>query len=203
MTNYESTTTRLQHERFNACTLIEDLLPLYIEGEVSPATRDLLAEHLAQCDHCAGFLAGAQSTRMQLRNDAQSRARVLVQDRPAQQAVSNGRRFFRNLFELGIAGIVIVVSGAIWAALYPPLQALGTMLAMVCFCVLVVMVFRRGAPTIGHLLKLGAVCVAAGIGGVSLLQFGDEVAPFFGMLLMIGSIAGFRYLSGDRVGNPS
>lgn len=71
MTAYESNTKRLTQQELGACALIEDLLPLYLEGEVSPGSRDLIVEHLARCERCAGFLAGAQSVRSQLRRDQQ------------------------------------------------------------------------------------------------------------------------------------
>ena len=199
MTSYESTTTRLLHQELNACVLVEDLLPLYIEGEVSPATRDLMVEHLAHCDHCAGFLAGAQSTRIQLRRDNDARARVLAQDRPAQRAVANGVGFFRNLVELGIAALAILFSAAIWSELSQPIQALGPMLALISFFVVIVLVHRHGALTVAHLLKLGAVCIVGAIGAVSLLPFADSPLPFVGMLLVIASMVGLRYLGFDRL----
>ncbi len=65
MAAYESTTVRLDPSK--TCVLIEDLLPLYMEGEVSPGSRDMIVEHLAICERCAGFLAGAQSVRAHLR----------------------------------------------------------------------------------------------------------------------------------------
>ncbi len=87
MTPNESTTTRFDPKP-TPCALIEDLLPLYVEGEVSPGARDLIAEHLATCEHCAGFLAGAQSVRAQLRHDQQARRSVVADDKPAVQAVT-------------------------------------------------------------------------------------------------------------------
>lgn len=47
------------------CALVQDLLPLYMEGEVRPQSRMLIVAHLNDCAHCAGFLAGAQSVRAQ------------------------------------------------------------------------------------------------------------------------------------------
>ncbi len=59
--SYESTTSRLAQQELGACTLIQDLLPLYMDGEVSPSSRETIAEHLTRCERCAGFLAGARS----------------------------------------------------------------------------------------------------------------------------------------------
>lgn len=72
---YESTTTYLRAQP--PCALVQDLLPLYLEGEVSGESRDMIVQHLALCERCAGFLAGAQSVRGQLRRENQQRVEVL------------------------------------------------------------------------------------------------------------------------------
>ena len=71
MTAYESTTARLLQQELGACVLIQDLLPLYVEGEVSPGSRDMIMEHVARCEHCAGYLAGTQNALTQLRDSIQ------------------------------------------------------------------------------------------------------------------------------------
>ena len=38
------------------CNLIEDLLPLYIEGLVSEETKKEIEEHLKNCDKCSEIL---------------------------------------------------------------------------------------------------------------------------------------------------
>ena len=62
MTAYETTTARLFQQELGACALIQDLLPLYVEGEVSPGSRAMIMEHVARCEHCAGYLAGTIAT---------------------------------------------------------------------------------------------------------------------------------------------
>lgn len=57
----------------STCALVQDLLPLYLEGEVSQSSRALIIAHLNECAHCAGFLAGARSTREQLRREEDQR----------------------------------------------------------------------------------------------------------------------------------
>jgi hypothetical protein len=92
MTTYESTTSRLLQQELGACALIQDLLPLYIEGEVSAASRDLIAEHLARCERCAGFLAGARTVRDQLGRETRLRQSSVAQDQSAHQAIVRGQR---------------------------------------------------------------------------------------------------------------
>lgn len=91
MVAFESTTTRLAREELGACALIQDLLPLYIEGEVSTSSHDLIVEHLARCERCAGFLAGAQSVRGQLRRETVQRTMTTATNAPIQQAVTRGQ----------------------------------------------------------------------------------------------------------------
>ncbi len=74
---YTSATQRIGPERIEDnfaqqpadCALVQDLLPLYIDNEVSPESHDRIATHIAQCERCAGYLAGARSVRAQLQRD--------------------------------------------------------------------------------------------------------------------------------------
>ena len=62
-----------------ACAMVQDLLPLYIDGEVSPATREQMTAHLGICPDCAGRLRGARSVQSELRRDlAQFHARPVA-----------------------------------------------------------------------------------------------------------------------------
>lgn len=54
------------------CTLVQDLIPLYLDGEVSPESHVLIADHVQQCPRCSGYLAGARSMRTQILHDQQA-----------------------------------------------------------------------------------------------------------------------------------
>jgi Putative zinc-finger len=97
MTSFETTTTRLMQQELGACALIQDLLPLYMEHEVSMSSRDLISEHLARCERCAGFLAGARSMREQLHREGIQRSDVAAQDQATRQAIALGQRRLRWL----------------------------------------------------------------------------------------------------------
>lgn len=114
MTAFETTTTRLVQQELGACALIQDLLPLYIENEVTPASRNLIVEHLAHCERCAGFLAGARSTREQLHRESMLRQTSVAHDRAARQAISVGQRQVMAVV-LGVFGVLclVVVVGVI------------------------------------------------------------------------------------------
>src|SRR4029079_18523438 len=111
MTSYESPTSRLVQQELGACALIQDLLPLYIEGEVTPASRDLIAEHIAHCDRCAGFLAGARSVREQLRREATLRETSVGHDQAARQAIITGQRRVMAL-ALGVFALLFLSMAA-------------------------------------------------------------------------------------------
>lgn len=74
---YTSATQRIGPEREpepdgNDCALVQDLLPLYLDHEVSPESHGRIATHIAQCERCANYLAGARSMRVQLLRDQQA-----------------------------------------------------------------------------------------------------------------------------------
>lgn len=106
--SYESTTTRIAAPTSPTCTLIQDLLPLYLEGEVSSGSRDLIVDHLGRCERCAGFLAGAQSVRGQLRRDLAQRQAVATAAAPERRALSLGRRLL-----VGITALILCVVGGL------------------------------------------------------------------------------------------
>jgi predicted anti-sigma-YlaC factor YlaD len=74
---YTNATQRIGPERepesdLNDCALVQDLLPLYLDHEVSPESHARIANHIAQCERCANYLAGARSMRVQLLRDQQA-----------------------------------------------------------------------------------------------------------------------------------
>jgi predicted anti-sigma-YlaC factor YlaD len=122
MQSYESTTRRVSQDGPRICALIQDVLPFYLEGEVSPESRILIGEHLSECELCASFLAGAQSVHAHLRHENMLRGRVVDDDRRAQQIISTGRRQLMMLVlaaTVGAIAVFMVVSGL----LFPPTGA--------------------------------------------------------------------------------
>src|SRR5687768_4451173 len=109
MVSYESTTSLLQQD-LQICTLIQDLLPLYVEGEVTAGSRNTIVQHLSQCERCSAFLAGAQSVRAQLRRERSEAAHVLASDLPAQQTMQT----YQKLTKVAL-GVVLVPIGLIIA----------------------------------------------------------------------------------------
>jgi hypothetical protein len=102
MTSFETATTRLVQQELGSCALIQDLLPLYMEHEVSSSSRALIAEHLARCERCAGYMAGARSMRDQLRREGALRLGLAAQDQATRQAITLGQRRLRWLVVGGL-----------------------------------------------------------------------------------------------------
>ena len=170
MTSYESTTRQMPAPDVGACTLIRDLLPLYIEGEVSPSSRDLIVEHLARCEHCAGFLAGAQSVRAQLRRDRQPRTPAAA-SAPPQPIPASGHKL---LLAIGmVTTCVFAIVGNLM--LQNPLgrdgsRSSGLIIVLLCLGALVLLGRTRGAWTVARAATL-AITYLIGCAAAMLLRF--------------------------------
>lgn len=71
---YTGETQRYQMLRAEiaGCTLVQDLIPLYLDNEVTPESHALIADHLQHCERCSGYLAGARTVRTQILRDQQA-----------------------------------------------------------------------------------------------------------------------------------
>lgn len=105
MESYETTTIRMSLPGSSVCTLVQDLLPLYLEGEVSTGSRDMIVDHLGRCERCAGYLAGAQSVRSQLRHDLAQRATVNAAAAPEQRALRRWQKLLVGAMSSALCAI--------------------------------------------------------------------------------------------------
>ena len=167
MTAYESNTHRLTQQELGACALIEDLLPLYLEGEVSPGSRDLIVEHLARCERCAGFLAGAQSVRAQLRRDQRFQAAAAAPAAaagPIASGIIQRHPVLAFISMLGACGLS-AIGAAIFAMGETESVMMGSILLLLGFGILALLGRSAGRWTIVRFLALmaafGLGCVAA------------------------------------------
>lgn len=90
------------------CALVQDLLPLYLDDEVSMDSRALIAAHLNECPHCAGFLAGARSVREQLRRERQRETSRLLGTNPIPALAHIGVKII-GAFGLAVCAVLSVI----------------------------------------------------------------------------------------------
>lgn len=184
MTAFESSTIQLPHNQESSyCALIQDLLPLYLEDEVNPISRDQIADHISQCDHCSGFLAGARSMRSQLRTEQQQRQAAISQIKPqTQRLFSLGSLVVTLMATLASAGIgsmsvVWIIEGLRWQH---GLLLLGLPMFSASVTLLVLIARTRGTLTIERLLFLACSCLIGGIASALIFSVNTSLAVLAG-----------------------
>lgn len=190
-TSYESTTTRMAQAELGACTLIQDLLPLYLEGEVTPASRELIAEHMARCERCAGFLAGAQSVRTQLRAETTQRQQATQHDQPWQLAVSAGQRITSLtaiivLYAIGAQSSSRIIDSLQNRELFEFIFQSGVGLA--CVAGLMILARNNGPLTPVRLLSLVSNSILGSIGTMLVFYVGLRDYNFSSPIILIGAM---------------
>ncbi|ACL19173.1 hypothetical protein Dhaf_1113 [Desulfitobacterium hafniense DCB-2] len=84
------------------CELIQDILPLYVEEDVNPKTKDLVAKHLEECGSCRDFLK-------ELKNEE-----PVLDDIPENLPEPDTfRKWFKRLRAGAIAGLIILILAAV------------------------------------------------------------------------------------------
>ena len=195
MTAYESTTSRLLQHELGACVLIQDLLPLYVEGEVSPASRDLIVEHVARCERCAGYLAGTQNALIQLRRDRTSHITTLERDTPNRQTLASGQRVVAGIAVLTTYGGGLVASMLLWHSLWSgsgnPLELLlGLTLGFASLIALLALARSRSPLTLQRVLALLGSCGLTLFSSLALVGGGHGGELTLGLLLWALGLAG-------------
>ena len=112
MSSYESHTIRIDPEPSGLCALIQDSLPFYLEGDVSPQSRRFIDAHLAECAGCSAFLAGGRSVRSHLRREQTVRATPAQSLDHTRLALAHGRRqiIMLVLATLGMVGLLLAIA---------------------------------------------------------------------------------------------
>jgi predicted anti-sigma-YlaC factor YlaD len=172
---------------------VQDLLPLYLEGEVSSASRETIIEHLARCERCAAFLAGAQSVRVQLRRDRGERERVIMRDAPVRTALGAGQRIVMLAAMLGLCLVGALSSLMIWVGMDQggPAQSLvGMIIGLACFGGLAALARRQAELTPGRWLKLAAFSMVGALVPMLLRNTYDLGQGLAGLLLAVVALVG-------------
>jgi hypothetical protein len=202
MTAYESTTSRLIQQELGACVLIQDLLPLYVEGEVSPGSRDLIVEHVARCERCAGYLAGTQNALTQLRRDRTIHITTLERDAPNRQTIAGGQRVVNAIAVLTTYGGGLVASMLLWHSMSRGLQALALLLGMALgltsLVSLIALARSRSPLTLQRVMALLGSCGVALLGTVAFFSEGGGGRVTVALLLWAFGLAGVWAAVGQR-----
>lgn len=184
MTAFESSTIQLPHSQESGyCALIQDLLPLYLEEEVNPISRELIADHISDCDHCSGFLAGARSMRSQLQQEVRQRQISIAQTKPqTQRLFSLGSLIVTMVATLAAAAmgsmsVIWIAEGLRWQS---SLLLLGLPMFSISLTLLVLIARTRGPLTIERLLLLACSCMIGGIASALIFVVGRDLAVLTG-----------------------
>jgi hypothetical protein len=187
---YDTTTSRLDRAVTpEICALVQDLLPLYLEGEVNPGSRDTIVNHLAHCERCAGYLAGAQSMRVQLRRDAVQRTAALHADLPQRGIVLR----LRDIVASGLAMLLCLPGGAAAALIGSGLanrsdEMLGGLMIATIISIMILALARVLGPLTNRRLSAIGGGIAFGGAGVILLMSGSMVAILTGFGIGIAGL---------------
>ena len=194
MTAYESATARLLPSEHVACALIQDLLPLYIEDEVSPDSRSLIAEHVAGCERCAGYLAGTQSALAQLHRDRTAHLTTLARDTPNRRGMDGSQRIVTAIATLTMYGAGLIASLLLWHALsnINNLMELlfGWVVGFVSLAALLALAHNRSPLTLPRVLALLGSCGVALVGTFGFVANGHGGQLTIGLLLWAAGLAG-------------
>lgn len=158
--------TRLPHAEIPGCALVQDLIPLYLDNEVTPDSHVLIAEHLQRCERCSGYLKGARSVRDQMLREQQtirqtttSSARVAQIQQPI--ASSLGIVLWQMLMTLlYFGGLFLGLLG--FGGHQPGAVAVGGALTVAALCGLIV---AGAVKTSGWWIMM----VVTGLGGLGLV----------------------------------
>jgi|GEM_PF-1031726 hypothetical protein len=184
MTAFESSTIQLpQSQESSYCALIQDLLPLYLEGEVNPISRDQIAEHISHCNHCSGFLAGARSMHSQLQMELQQRQAAIAQSKPQTQRLFTLGSLVVTLIAtlasaaMGSMSVVWIVEGLRWQH---GLLLFGLPMFSISLTLLVLIARTRGPLTIERMLFLICSCLIGGIASALIFNVHSAIGAFTG-----------------------
>ena len=155
---------RLPRTEIPGCALVQDLIPLYLDGEVTPESHTLMADHLQHCERCSGYLAGARSVRSQILTDQQKIHAAQV----SQPSVAQVRE-----------PVVGSLGMALWQSLMVLIYAAGLFSGMMG---------AAGASGGFPPMLVGAILVLSGLGG--LLTVGSARTLSWLVLMILTGVGG-------------
>lgn len=105
-----------QIENNRYCSMIEDLLPMYVEGLVSEETKKEIESHLAKCDRCSELLKIIQKDEMfELEKEEQENSNKETKEKEIKCIKNIKRRTtLKIIISIVITCIVFIVAINLW-----------------------------------------------------------------------------------------
>lgn len=97
-----------------SCDVVQDLLPLYIDGVCSADSRQLVDAHLAECDDCRRVLADLQESETEAQFQAEAKAVIRAHNKhQSKTALALG--VLISVFLTGVMGVMLYVTLKGWS----------------------------------------------------------------------------------------
>lgn len=84
------------------CEVVQDILPLYVEGDVNPGTKDLMEKHLEECGSCRDFLKELKNEEPVLNN--------IPEHLPEPDTF---KKWFKRLRAGAVVGLIVLILAAV------------------------------------------------------------------------------------------
>lgn len=96
------------------CDVVQDLLPLYVDGVCSADSRQLVDAHLAECDDCRKVLADLQESETEVAFHADAKAVIRAHNKhQSKTALALG--VLISVFLTGVMGVMLYVTLKGWS----------------------------------------------------------------------------------------
>ena len=96
------------------CDVVQDLLPLYVDGVCSADSRQLVDAHLAECDDCRRVLADLQESEAEVAFHADAKAVIRAHNKhQSKTALALG--VLISVFLTGVMGVMLYVTLKGWS----------------------------------------------------------------------------------------
>ena len=96
------------------CDVVQDLLPLYVDGVCSADSRQLVDAHLAECDDCRKVLADLQESETEVASHAEAKAVIRAHNKhQSKTALALG--VLISVFLTGVMGVMLYVTLKGWS----------------------------------------------------------------------------------------
>jgi len=105
----------------NSCKNIEEMLVDYLDGQLSPRDSSMVAEHLAQCEHCRNMLDGLQKS-LELAGVIWADAHTEI-EKIRITAVRNRKILWLRYATIAASILLVATASVVWRTLVRPKES--------------------------------------------------------------------------------